>query len=62
MENENYVTVRDRQKNAFEIRLEEALKQYSVVKVNDVDGAHHGEDYIEMKQTILDVLYVNDEI
>ena len=53
MDDKNYVTVRERQKNAFEIRLEEALKQYSVVKVADVNGAHHGEDYEEMKREIL---------
>jgi hypothetical protein len=57
MDDKNYVTVRERQKNAFEIRLEEALKQYSVVKVNDVNGAHHGEDYREMKQVILDIIF-----
>tara|TARA_B100001079_G_C16221469_1_gene430472 strand:- start:547 stop:768 length:222 start_codon:yes stop_codon:yes gene_type:complete len=39
-------------------RLDETLKQYSVVKVADVDGAHHGEDYEEMKQDILDSLFM----
>jgi len=39
-------------------RLDEALKQYSVVKVADTNGAHHGEDYEEMKQAILDALFM----
>jgi len=60
MENEDYVTVRERQKNAFSIRLKEALKQYSVVKVNDVDGAHHGEDYKEMKRVIMETFFDKD--
>ncbi len=50
---EKYVTVRQRQLKAFEERLEKILKQYSVVKVNDVKGAHHGVDYEEMKGEIL---------
>ena len=40
-------------------RLDETLKQYSVVKVADTNGAHHGEDYEEMKQVILDALFTN---
>ena len=39
-------------------RLDETLKQYSVVKVADTNGAHHGEDYEEMKQVILDALFM----
>ena len=39
-------------------RLDETLKQYSVVKVADGNGAHHGEDYEEMKQAILDALFM----
>ena len=39
-------------------RLDEVLKQYSVVKVADSNGAHHGEDYEEMKQVILDALFM----
>ena len=39
-------------------RLDEVLKQYSVVKVADGNGAHHGEDYEEMKQVILDALFM----
>ena len=39
-------------------RLDETLKQYSVVKVADTNGAHHGEDYEEMKQAILDALFM----
>ena len=37
--------------------LDEALKQYSVVKVNDVNGAHHGPDYEEMRIAILNSLF-----
>jgi|TARA_Y100001949_G_C15923616_1_gene302419 hypothetical protein len=39
-------------------RLDKALKQYSVVKVNDANGAHHGVDYEEMKQEILVALFI----
>ena len=39
-------------------RLDETLKQYSVVKVSDANGAEHGEDYEEMKQVILDDLFM----
>ncbi len=42
--------------------LEEVLKQYSVVKVADVNGAHHGVDYEEMKKLILDTFFrITDE-
>ena len=40
-------------------RLDEVLKQYSVVKVADTNGAHHGQDYEEMKQVILDSLFTS---
>jgi hypothetical protein len=40
-------------------RLDETLKQYSVVKVADNNGAHHGADYEEMKQVILDSLFTS---
>ena len=40
-------------------RLDEVLKQYSVVKVADTNGAHHGEDFEGMKQVILDALFTN---
>ena len=43
----------------YMIKLDEVLKQYSVVKVADTNGAHHGEDYKEMKQVILDALFTN---
>jgi hypothetical protein len=43
----------------YMIRLDEVLRQYYVVKVNDVNGAHHGEDYEEMKQVVLDTLFMN---
>jgi hypothetical protein len=39
-------------------RLDEVLKQYSVVRVIDDNGAHHGADYEEMKQVILDALFM----
>ena len=42
----------------YMIRLDETLKQYSVVKVADGNGAHHGVDYEEMKQVILDALFM----
>ena len=57
MENEDYVPVRERQFKRFEKRLDEVLKQYSVVKVGDATGAIHGKDYREMKQIILDTLF-----
>ena len=37
--------------------LDKALKQYSVVKVNDANGAHHGPDYEEMRIAILNSLF-----
>ena len=40
-------------------RLDEALKQYSVVKVIDDNGAVHGHDFEEMKQVILNTLFIN---
>ena len=40
-------------------RLDEVLKQFFVVKVDDANGAEHGEDYEEMKQVILDALFTN---
>ena len=39
-------------------RLDEVLKQYFVVKVADANGAEHGEDYEEMKEAILDALFM----
>ena len=41
------------------IRLDEVLKQFFVAKVNDANGAEHGEDYEEMKQVILDSLFTS---
>jgi hypothetical protein len=43
----------------YMIRLDEVLKQFFVVKVNDTNGAEHGEDYEEMKQVILDSLFTS---
>ena len=40
-------------------RLDEVLKQYSVVRVIDDNGAVHGADFEEMKQVILDSLFTN---
>ena len=60
-----HITKEDNNKMKFEedhpymIRLDEVLKQYSVVKVADGNGAHHGEDYKGMKQVILDALFTN---
>ena len=42
----------------YMIRLDEVLKQFFVVKVDDANGAEHGEDYEEMKQVILDTLFM----
>ena len=43
----------------YMIRLDETLKQYSIVKVADGNGAHHGKDFEGMKQVILDALFTN---
>ena len=43
----------------YMIRLDEVLKQFFVVKVDDTNGAEHGEDYEEMKQVILDSLFTS---
>ena len=40
-------------------QLDRVLKQYSVVKVAGDSGAHHGEDYEEMKQVILDAFFLD---
>lgn len=53
---EKYVTFRERQANSLGGRLDEALKQYSVVKVGNANGAIHGKDYREMKRLILDLI------
>ena len=37
--------------------LDEALKQYSVVYLNDVNGAEHGKDYEKMRIAILNSLF-----
>ena len=39
-------------------RLDEVLKQYSVVRVIADNGAHHGADFEEMKQVILDASFM----
>ena len=43
----------------YMIRLDEVLKQFFVVKVNDANGAERGEDYEEIKQVILDSLFTS---
>ena len=43
----------------YMIKLDEVLNQYSVVKVADTNGAHHGADFEGMKQVILDALFTN---
>ena len=43
----------------YMIQLDRVLKQYSVVKVADINGAHHGKDYEEMKQLILDAFFLD---
>jgi len=59
MENENYVPFKERAKNSIGIRLDEVLKQYSITKVEG--KCIHGKDYIEMKQLILDTMFVDQE-
>ena len=41
----------------YMIRLDNALKQYFVCKVADANGAHHGEEYEDMKEDILYALF-----
>tara|TARA_B100001146_G_C16113570_1_gene404743 strand:+ start:382 stop:657 length:276 start_codon:yes stop_codon:yes gene_type:complete len=53
---EVYVTFKERQKNSLGGKLDEALKQYSVVKVGNANGAIHGKDYREMKRLILQLI------
>ena len=53
MENKNTYT----KDHPYMRSLDKALKHYSVVKVNDVNGAHHGVDYEEMKVAILNSLF-----
>ena len=43
----------------YMIKLDEVLKQNSVVKVIDDNGAVHGHDFEEMKQVILNTLFIN---
>ena len=43
-------------------RLDVALKQYFVCKVSDANGAHHGEEYEEMKEEILNALFHPPEV
>ena len=45
----------------YMIRLDNALKQYYVCKVIDANGAEHGEEYEEMKEEILNALFVPPE-
>ena len=61
MDDKNYVPFAERQKNSLGGRLDEALKQYSVVKVGNATGAIHGKDYREMKKLILDTFYAKDD-
>ena len=57
----SYVHFKERVKIYSSEKLNKALKQYFVVKVGDANGAEHGEDYEEMKQTILDTLFTDKE-
>ena len=45
----------------YMIRLDNALRQYYVCKVIDANGAEHGEEYEEMKEEILNALFVPPE-
>jgi hypothetical protein len=60
MDDKNYVPVRERQQDAFEKRLDKALKQYSVVKVGNANGAIHGKDYREMFKIIMNTFFEKD--
>jgi len=60
MDDKDYVPVRDRQKDAFGKRLDEALKQYSVVRVGNANGAIHGKDYREMRKLIMLTFFQED--
>ena len=57
------MTTKFEKDHPYMIRLDEALKQYYVVKVDSPEGVHpsfhHGEDFEEMKQVILDTLFTN---
>ena len=61
MENDWEIPFNQRRSNRYAKRLDEVLKQFFVVKVGDANGAEHGEDYEEMKQTILDTLFTDKE-
>ena len=52
-------TMKFKKDHPYMIRLDEVLKHYFVVKVSDANGAHHGQDYEEMKQVILDSLFTS---
>ena len=60
MENDWEIPVKERLRKRYTERLDKVLKQYSVTKVEG--KCIHGKDYREMKQLILDTIYVNDEI
>lgn len=61
MDDKNYVSIRNRQINAFEQRLEKALKQYSVVKVGNANGAIHGKDFKSMKKLIMSAAFEEED-
>jgi len=45
----------------YMIRLDNALKQYFVCRVDDTNGAEHGEDYDTMKEEIINALFIPPE-
>jgi len=53
------MTTKFEKDHPYMIRLDEALKHYYVVKADNPEGVHHGEDFEEMKQVILDSLFMN---
>jgi len=57
------MTTKFEKDHPYMIRLDEALMHYYVVKVDNPEGVHpsfhHGEDFEEMKQVILDSLFTN---
>ena len=60
MENDWEIPFNQRRRKRYDERLDKILKQYSITKVEG--KCIHGKDYREMKQLILDTIYVNDGI
>ena len=59
MENDWEIPFNQRRRKRYDEQLDKVLKQYSVTKVEG--KCIHGKDYREMKQLILETLFVNQE-